>query len=759
MAELSPRRLLQRATLARRARVKDGLASGSADDISPMASPRSPPSEPATTPTTTPPASAAERDSISAALALVGNEAAAKNATPWPTTAKREPRVHQLLSAGVQRRPSLLQFRCERCHVERVSARLVDAATGCAWLVCRRCHEQPVTVTSVTATAAAVTVSIPVTNSASVSNSTSTSNSTTSNSSTTSSDKCLACEDRRVAARVTLRSDARIVRVCKSCAKLASRDAAFAARLERAGLMFGEPLGVVLRREAHAAQAAPLVVLRLASYVVRSGAIKDEGVFRIAGRKDVIDRMQADIERSGAPTAIDMRRHKADPHCVTAVLKAYLRELPEPLLTARLWEPLLAVAADLDDKGVDARNTVRPKLRELLATLPPPNRAVLAVLLFLLSLAIAHSDTTRMSVLNAAICISPTILYEPPTDLSEVRDAAALRLALEPARLAARMAAATRVVACLVRYYHDVFLAQLGDGAEMLRALARYDGEQQLYFGEIVQRLQTRLAADSPPPPAPARSVSAAKIRPALPSKVGVPANIRTPSPTESAPMAAAAAPRMSSWKAASHSRRSSFDRHALSKSMHAGTPKRTMLTSTMASESMPASPASPQSAESSTEARRSLSSQMFDNAAEPTPPAVERAVSASIDVSDHAPLPPPPPPDSPTPTSPPRPRIAALDLIGERLHRPKRVQSTSSILALDLFAGHFNDDSLRRYNSRRDSSAPPTPPPIEYDSDDDTDFSSSTTSGDMDLTDGDSDSIEVHDLDDAPPLPAPPPE
>jgi hypothetical protein len=214
-----------------------------------------------------------------------------------------------------------------------------------------------------------------------------------------------------------------------------------------------------MRREAPASQLAPLVVLRMASYVVRSGAIKDEGVFRIAGRKDVIDALRAEVEASGAaPTAIELRRRKADPHCVTAALKLYLRMLPEALLTSRLWTPLLDVAPAIDDKGVDAKAT---RAHASSSCSPPTcrlsNRAVLAVVLFLLTLAIAHSDTTRMSVLNAAICISPTILYEPPSDLSAMRDPVALRQALEPARLAARMAAATRVIACLVRYYHDTF--------------------------------------------------------------------------------------------------------------------------------------------------------------------------------------------------------------------------------------------------------------------------------------------------------------
>lgn len=595
------------------------------------------------------------------------------------------------------------------------------------------------------------------------------------------------CVLRGVAARVTL-GDGRTVRVCKDCAVRASRDPAFSESLERAGLIYGEPLDVVLRRESASSQLAPLVVLRMASYIVRSGAIKDEGVFRIAGRKDVIDALRAEVESTGmAPTAIELRRRKADPHCVTAALKLYLRMLPEALLTSRLWTPLLDVASVIDDKGIDAGGTARTRLLALLGNqLPPTNRAVLAVVLFLLTLAIAHSDTTRMSVLNAAICISPTILYEPPSDLSAMRDPVALRQALEPARLAARMAAATRVIACLVRYYHDTFAALLGDGAEMLRALARLDGEQQLYFSEVVQRLQTRLALESPQPTAPSRTLSAAKIRPALPSKAGLPPDVVSPPspgssgsgssggaatmrPPSSAALATSAE-RLSSWKAASHTqrqRRGSIERN-LSRS--AAVERVSMIEEKTGSAPLPSEPLA--------STRRSRSSQTVST---DETPVVERATSVS---SDFGPIPLPIPPRAlsrapsqsvPLPTlSPPaaitaspmsRPQIIALDLSASGhttndLYMTKRCESGSSLMALDL---HAHAAQVPRYApsrlvvdftppSQRETVLGDEPPelPTPPSTDDEDDMSTDASDDDDDLyTDSDS-SLEVHDLGDS---------
>jgi transcription elongation factor Elf1 len=699
---------LQRGTLLqRRARVKDGLASdsgavaGPSSTLSPLASPQTSPREPL----------AAADESASTAPA----------------------------------RAALLSFRCDRCQQGRVSARVVDRATAQVWLLCKQCNEAPPSASSPRSHVAPLSAS-PAPPAAK-------------KAPKKPFEACVACEERPVAARVVLNADGRSVRVCKRCASLA-RDARSSEALLRAGRTFGEPLVVLLRREAYAAQQAPLIVLRLASFVVRSGAIKDEGVFRVAGRKDVIDALQADFEVNGTPTAVD--RRKVDPHCATAVLKAYLRELPEPLLTTRLWAPLIAVAVDIDDKGVDALNKARPQLLDLLSSLPPANRAVLAVLLFLLSLAIAHSDTTRMSVHSAAICISPSILCEPQPDLSGARDAAALRLALEPARLAARMAAATRVISCLVRYYHDVFISLLGDGAELLRSLARFDGEQQLYFGEVVHRLQSRLADEVPLTPR-----SASKVRPPLPSKVGVPKDLvvsRTPSPQKLQQAQQSPQPQQQqqqpqpqqqsqgSWKAANRTTKGiSLDRKALSASANpapVSQAKRLVLTATSQASlsgalSAPPSPSASPASPSVADLRRSHSSATALDGTLPV--ALERSSSVSV---DFAPL-----PELPEIVLASSVSRRSLDLSIGDVFLPKRVQSGSSLFALDLQVGRgaVRDQSLLRLDSRRftDFGKPPTPPPLLYDSDE----------SDPDLYDSDASddsSVEVLDLD---ALPAPPTE
>lgn len=277
-----------------------------------------------------------------------------------------------------------------------------------------------------------------------------------------------------------------VVSLCKPCALDAPNNME---TLLQVGRVFGEPLSAVVARETlelrrnhgrhvHGGNAddksccvvsVPVSVGRLAVYVVRSGALADEGVFRIAGRKDHADALRVEIEQASLHaarpesslssssssvvagdtggstlTASELMRRRVDPHIVTAVLKQYLRALPDPLLTAKLYQPLLAFADFFDDNGlsnindnnttttdtssttslnnssnnVNSRETVESvllRLIEVLRRLPPPNAALLGVMLHLLNEAVRNGARSRMTARTAAICIAPSILTAPLT--------------------------------------------------------------------------------------------------------------------------------------------------------------------------------------------------------------------------------------------------------------------------------------------------------------------------------------------------------
>merc|ERR1739848_276587 len=83
---------------------------------------------------------------------------------------------------------------------------------------------------------------------------------------------------------------------------------------------------------------------------------------------------------------------------VAGLLKLFLRDLPEPLMTYELYQPLLANRADVD------------KIRELLHELPKENFALLQALMRFLGHVVQHEDVNHMSTSNIAIVIGPNLL-------------------------------------------------------------------------------------------------------------------------------------------------------------------------------------------------------------------------------------------------------------------------------------------------------------------------------------------------------------
>lgn len=124
------------------------------------------------------------------------------------------------------------------------------------------------------------------------------------------------------------------------------------------------------------------------------------------------------------------------PVCVACLVKQFLRELPDPLLTRPL-SPLFVAAGRTEDERERNAN-----LRLLLRGLPALNRRVLRELVAFLQLVAAHSAHNKMTAENLGIVFAPTLLY---TDLA-APDTSAL----------ADAGVANDVVATLITHYADL---------------------------------------------------------------------------------------------------------------------------------------------------------------------------------------------------------------------------------------------------------------------------------------------------------------
>lgn len=103
--------------------------------------------------------------------------------------------------------------------------------------------------------------------------------------------------------------------------------------------------------------------------------------------------------------SVPLPRDYRDMHVVASVLKSYLRELPEPLLTYRLYDSFIAASRQLTEQ---ARLN---SLWESINSLPDTNYQNLRYLIKFLSALTKNQNKNKMTPSNLAIVIAPNLLW------------------------------------------------------------------------------------------------------------------------------------------------------------------------------------------------------------------------------------------------------------------------------------------------------------------------------------------------------------
>lgn len=108
--------------------------------------------------------------------------------------------------------------------------------------------------------------------------------------------------------------------------------------------VFGIPLAEAVRTAAlrGAERCLPAPVYRCMEYLEKTGAIEEEGIFRMSGSSRVIKELRERFNKEGDVKLLEGEFY--DVHAVASVLKLFLRELPEPVLTKELHLDFLRVA-------------------------------------------------------------------------------------------------------------------------------------------------------------------------------------------------------------------------------------------------------------------------------------------------------------------------------------------------------------------------------------------------------------------------------
>uniref|UniRef100_A0A3B3D127 Rho GTPase-activating protein 19 n=1 Tax=Oryzias melastigma TaxID=30732 RepID=A0A3B3D127_ORYME len=139
-----------------------------------------------------------------------------------------------------------------------------------------------------------------------------------------------------------------------------------------------------------------------------------EGLFRVPGNSL---RQAALKEMLNAGADIDLETGDFHPNDVATLLKVFLGELPEPLLTHKHYHAHLKIGelTLFDDKG--DKTNVPDKERQietfqlLFMLLPPANRSLLKLLLDLLHHTARNQHANKMSALNLATMFAPHIIW------------------------------------------------------------------------------------------------------------------------------------------------------------------------------------------------------------------------------------------------------------------------------------------------------------------------------------------------------------
>jgi len=171
--------------------------------------------------------------------------------------------------------------------------------------------------------------------------------------------------------------------------------------------VYGIPIKEILLREGR--NDIPFVVEHLISFLEKS-SMEVEGIFRLSGTAFEVKSL---ISTYDSGKEVDLNSIE-DIHTITGALKAYFRDLPDPLLTFDLYEQLIKAASTIPEDDKLAAHIAS----NLLGSLPRENRIILNYLLSFLNKVSTYSEKNKMTAANLATVFGPNIL-RPKNDTSQ----------------------------------------------------------------------------------------------------------------------------------------------------------------------------------------------------------------------------------------------------------------------------------------------------------------------------------------------------
>ncbi|TEA33435.1 hypothetical protein DBR06_SOUSAS8010333 [Sousa chinensis] len=169
-------------------------------------------------------------------------------------------------------------------------------------------------------------------------------------------------------------------------------------------------------------------IVKKCVFEIEQRALRTKGIYRVNGVKTRVEKLCQAFENGKELVELS----QASPHDISNVLKLYLRQLPEPLISFRLYHELVGLAKDSLKAEAEAKAATRGRpdvtereavavamagrLRELLRDLPPENWATLQYLMRHLRRIVEVEQDNKMTPGNLGIVFGPTLLRPRPTE-------------------------------------------------------------------------------------------------------------------------------------------------------------------------------------------------------------------------------------------------------------------------------------------------------------------------------------------------------
>ena len=175
----------------------------------------------------------------------------------------------------------------------------------------------------------------------------------------------------------------------------------------------GATLGVPLQYcpRSSLSDSIPLIV-ELCVGIVEARGLESVGVYRVPGNSVAVNALSDSLNRGFSALDRTDRRWN-DVNVISSLIKSFFRRLPEPLVTAELYGPLIEASKSESDG-----TTRLAAIKRLLDQLPEPHYSTLRYLVGHLARVAAKSSLNKMEARNLAIVFGPTLIR--PADDSTV---------------------------------------------------------------------------------------------------------------------------------------------------------------------------------------------------------------------------------------------------------------------------------------------------------------------------------------------------